>query len=344
MQDEKQLLISRFAGRVDDHARQRDGGRYVRAGAPLTDDVLRAHLRGECTVAVYQCFVDEAGETRTRTGLLDFDTPDGLARATAVWKALRARAPARAGGVDCLLELSREGRAHLWLFFRDPPPAALVRRALKGALALAGVDADGVEVFPTGDRLSPEQWGNTARLPLGLHRKCAPPTRFGFYDPEQGVEIERSWAAQFGWLAAVADTPPEALEALALHAPTEAQPEPRPVTPPPVQPNGRSVIARLNAALLARYGGLAGVVAQFTRPPDARGWTLCPFHEDARPSLRVDERHCRAVCYVCAPQSQRLRFATFDPFEFVAQARFGGDKKVATRVLAEELFAPAPAA
>lgn len=341
MQDEK-LLLLRFAGRTDDYARQRDGGRYARAGAPLTHDVLRAHLRGAATVAAYQCFVDAEGETQTRTGLLDFDTGDGLERAAAVWKALLAR------GVDCLLEMSRQGRAHLWLFFRDPQPAALVRRALRGAHALSGVEVDGVEVFPTSDRLSPDRWGNTTRLPLGLHRKCTPPTRFGFFDPLAGREVPRAWAAQLGRLAAVADTPPAALELLALHAP---EPEPRPVTSPSVQPNGKSVtptlrvgvIARLNAALLARYGSLAGVVSQFTDAPDARGWTRCPFHEDERPSLRVDERHCRAVCYVCAPQSQRLRFATFDAFEFVTQARFGGDKKVATHVLAEELFAPAAA-
>ncbi len=344
----EELLIARFAGRTDDHARQANDGRYWRARTPLTADTICRHLRGEITVAVYQ-LRHEGGSLFTPTGLLDFDTSDGLERAVVMWETLRAR------GVPSLVELSRAGRAHLWLFFASPLPTSLVRRALEGALALSHEDAlvgatgdrdDGVEVFPKSERLAPDQWGNTTRLPLGLHRKCSPPQRFGFFDPLTGRAVARGWDAQVACLAAVADAPRAALDALALHAPEPSAPpapgmsasKPHGVTPPAAS-NRKGVIARLNDALLARYGSLAGVVAQFTRPPDAKGWTVCPFHEDRCPSMRVDERWQRAVCYVCPPQNQGLRFATFDPFELVAQARFGGDKKAAARVLAEELFA-----
>jgi hypothetical protein len=91
---------------------------------------------------VYQLKARSDHVPLARTGLLDFDTDDGVQRALKVWKMLRSR------WLTSLLELSREGRAHLWLFFEDPLPAPLVRRAMAGTLAAAGVDTDGVEIFP----------------------------------------------------------------------------------------------------------------------------------------------------------------------------------------------------
>jgi hypothetical protein len=304
-------------------------------GKPLTLEVVLQHMRGDITVAVYQLEARSDHVPLARTALLDFDTPDGVQRAMAVWKTLRSR------WLTSLLELSREGRAHLWLFFEDPLPAPLVRRAMTGTLAAAGVDTEGVEIFPKSEWLSPDQWGNTTRLPLGLHRKCDPPTRFGFYDPETGREVSRKWEAQAAHLASVNDTSVKAVEALAALAP-----EPAPVPTPSPQPRRRSngtghgegVIARLNAAMLSTYGSLAGVVTHYHQAPDAKNWVRCPFHEDRKPSMRVDERWQRAVCYVCTPQRPNLRYATFDAFEFVAQVRFNGDKKTAVRVLAEELL------
>lgn len=326
-----EILLSRFAGRVDDYARQLDNGRYMRASAPLTLEVVQQHIRGEITIAVYQLRPDETSIPLSRTALLDFDTSDGLQRAVAVWRYWQGR------GIHSLIELSREGRAHLWLFFAELLPAPLVRRALKGTLADAGVSTEGVEVFPKSEWLSPEQWGNTTRLPLGLHRKCSPLQRFGFYDPVGGGEISREWGAQAVHLLDVTDTHRDALDALAAFAPEP----PKPALPPKrinSTMHSGNVIDRINAALLDRYGSLAALVSEFTDAPNAKGWTRCPLHDDHRPSMRVDERWQRAVCYTCPPQRPHLRFATFDSFELVAQARFGGDKKAAVRVLAKELL------
>lgn len=329
----EELLLTRFAGRVDDYARQLDNGRYMRASEPLTPEVMLRHVRGEITAAVYQLRVCADGTPLSRTALLDFDTGDGLAQAVVIWKYWQRR------GIPSLIEMSREGRAHLWLFFRDPLPTPLVRRALSGTLVDADIDCEGVEIFPKSDYLSPEQFGNTTRLPLGLHRKCSPPHRFGFYDPTTGGALSRKWEAQTAHLKGVEDTDRAALEALAMLAPDPPQPAPPPRTH---RANGAAatggVIARLNTALLDHYGSLAGVVAQFTDAPNAKGWTKCPFHQDRHPSMRVDERWQRAVCYTCTPQRANLRFATFDAFEIVAQARFNGDKRTATRTLAKELL------
>jgi hypothetical protein len=327
----EQFLLTRFAGRADDYARQLENGRYCRARQPFTINVVRRHLRGDLTAAVYQLHRAEDGTLLSPTGLLDFDTSDGIERAAKVWKTLHGR------GIPALVETSRVGRAHLWVFFADPLPSVLVRQALKGALAAAGDNGEGAEAFPKSVWLEPHQMGTTTRLPLGLHRKCDPPTRFGFYDPERGEGAARDWGAQAAVLSAVGNVERGPVEALAKLAPKPPALGRMKRTPRPI-PTGGSTITKLNAALLARYGGLSEVVAQFADPPDGRGWTKCPFHEDHHKSFRVDERHERAFCYVCAPQRSNLRFATFDAFEFMAQARFGGNKREAVRVLAGELL------
>ncbi|MCZ7543365.1 MAG: hypothetical protein M5R40_07400 [Anaerolineae bacterium] len=247
--------------------------------------------------------------------------------------------------MDCLLELSRQGRAHLWLFFRD-------RSLPRSCVVLRGAHALPAWTW-TAWRCSPRATGSArtggATRP-GCRWACtasARPDAVRLLRPLAGREVPARGRRSWGGSRRSPTRPLPRWSRWRARAGTRTAPGHVAIGAAERQSVTRrcasGVIAQLNAALLARYGSLAGVVSQFTDAPDARGWTRCPFHEDERPSLRVDERHCRAVCYVCAPQSQRLRFATFDAFEFVTQARFGGDKKVATHVLAEELFAPAAA-
>ncbi len=131
--------------------------------APVTDVIIRRHLRGEITAGVYPLLVDN----RCYFLAIDFDE--------AVW-----REDARAVLQTCLendlpaaLEISRSGSgAHLWLFFANATPARDVRR-LGAALISATCARTRQLTLKSYDRLFPNQdtmpkggFGNLIALPL----------------------------------------------------------------------------------------------------------------------------------------------------------------------------------
>src|SRR5947207_2609093 len=65
---------SLFVGRTTDFALQRDNGRYVRLGRPLTDQDLCLHLMGKQTVGTY--VINEQGQCHS--AVFDADSLNGL--------------------------------------------------------------------------------------------------------------------------------------------------------------------------------------------------------------------------------------------------------------------------
>ena len=126
------LLAARCIGRRDDYAVQQPDGRYRRAGAAVTFEVLQQHLAGEDTLGTY--VIDERGSCHF--AVFDADSLDGLVQLLAVQRRLSLE------GVASALEGSRRG-GHVWVWFASP-----VSAALGAALAVA--------LLPCRSRVLPE--------------------------------------------------------------------------------------------------------------------------------------------------------------------------------------------
>ena len=131
--------------------------------APITDDIIRQHLRGEITAGVYPLLVDN----RCHFLAIDFDDADWREDARAVLQTCLDNA------LPAALEISRSGEgAHLWLFFANATLARDARRlgaALISAtcsrtrqLALKSYD----RLFPNQDTMPKGGFGNLIALPL----------------------------------------------------------------------------------------------------------------------------------------------------------------------------------
>ncbi len=276
---------ARFVNRDDVYARQWDDGQgWSRVAAPLTDDVLRAHLRGFLTIGFYT--PDHNG--MTRWACVDFDTQDGVKRAQALQKRLAS------SDLAALVELSAEGRAHLWLFFAAPTSAAPVRHALLRLVADMSWPAQPgvVEVFPKHDTVEAGGFGALLRGPLGRHRRAGgqifPLVR---YDAAAG-------RYQRGGLPTLLATPPvegAALVNLAATLPDApaAEPEPR------RGQAGRADNVKRSPLTEAIYARLTvrQVLAEKGITVNRAGKAVCPFHDDHHPSLQDYGTHF--YCFGC---------------------------------------------
>lgn len=163
--------LSYCLGRRDDYAVQHQDGRYLRARAPLTYDVIMQHLQGLLTIGTY--VIDEHG--LCRFAVFDDDTLDGLMRLHSLQTSLAGR------GIPSYLEQSRRG-AHLWVFLASAVSPALLR-----AWLLPFCPA-GVEFYPKQDAITPERpYGSLVRLPLGVHRLSG--ARYPFVELVNGVPL-----------------------------------------------------------------------------------------------------------------------------------------------------------
>ena len=131
--------------------------------APVTDYIIRRHLRGEITAGVYPLLADN----RCYFLAIDFDEADWREDARAVLQTCLEN------DLPAALEISRSGSgAHLWLFFANPTPARDVRR-LGAALISATCARTRQLTLKSYDRLFPNQdtmpkggFGNLIALPL----------------------------------------------------------------------------------------------------------------------------------------------------------------------------------
>jgi hypothetical protein len=144
-----------FVHNAEHYAVQQRNGSYWHVPAPLTLDLIAAHLEGRITLGTY--LLDRA--SCCRFAVFDADSSDGLAKLVHLHQRLAI------DGIPSLLEASRRG-AHLWLHFVEPTPAALVR-----AWLLPHASDYGVELYPKQDTLGVGGSGSVIRLPLGVHRK-----------------------------------------------------------------------------------------------------------------------------------------------------------------------------
>jgi len=168
-----------FVNREDCYCVQKGDGSHIKVDAPLTDDVLQRHLRGELTVGAYQLGVDNT----VKYLCFDFD-PEHLHEPREASRRLLAVLFEKRmieDGVEyprvwpsaVLLEASRwpDDSYHVWVLFSIPVHAKVARWLGLRCLELAGLNPHEVEVFPKQTELSKgRRYGNFVKLPLGKHQ------------------------------------------------------------------------------------------------------------------------------------------------------------------------------
>ena len=175
-----------FSGREGVHARQwiDEDGRvgYSPVHEPLADHLLALHLQGTATLGVYPMRADQT----VLFGAIDIDIRKSALKAGEAGQPVSARlqelvlADARrlARQFDELnlpvyVEDSGYKGVHLWLFFAEPVPAAVVKRFLEAVVQRVGPPGPELqwEVFPKQEQVAEDQLGNLIKLPLGIHLK-----------------------------------------------------------------------------------------------------------------------------------------------------------------------------
>ena len=199
------LFVNRRAFTIQSFSRDPESGRcnYFRpqGNVPLSTEVLRRHLEGEITIALYAI---NPLTQRCKWMAIDADYPDALRDLLKLQWGLQQE------GVEAALERSRRG-GHLWIFAQQP----LLARACRGYIqALAAqlnvpimgtigtsnakdavkVCAEGIEIFPKQDRVSTTGYGNALRAPLGIHRASG--KRYWFYGADYQLEAQIAYLNQ----------------------------------------------------------------------------------------------------------------------------------------------------
>jgi hypothetical protein len=174
-----------FAGREDYHARQwRDGSEEGRSGysplrAPLTPEVIAAHLGGSITVGVYLLRLDQTAmffcldiDIR-RKALEQASTPAELheLRRLVHDATMEMQARLTQAGLPLLMEDSGYKGRHLWGFLKEPVPGAMLHRFGRTLRAFVGnLDPRlSLEFFPKQESVAAGGLGNLVKLPLGVH-------------------------------------------------------------------------------------------------------------------------------------------------------------------------------
>lgn len=161
--EQAEHLLRRFHGRDDVIAVSNGKGfqpEYLKS--PLTPErIVEEHLGGKQCIAFYPMLLGNV----IRCSCLDFDNkparPDRewWKKSTAVARLLRKH------GITALVELSQSGSAaHVWLFFKKPIAAAIVRAFLRGILKILAIAEP--EIYPRQDELKGKKLGNAIRYPL----------------------------------------------------------------------------------------------------------------------------------------------------------------------------------
>jgi CHC2 zinc finger len=253
------------------YAVQHVDGSYGCAHEPLHSARVVAHLLGRYTLGTY---VLDAAHTCT-FAVFDADGPDGLLVLASLSGDLASL------GIWSLLEASRRG-AHLWIFFVEPVPAALVRVwLLPYAMQL------GVELYPKQDQLLTGP-GSLIRLPLGIHRQTG-----GWYPflcvgaDGQLVPVGNTVVECLAWAASsvVRVQVPQHIE-MGQMARDEGVNRSALVASAPAPSRGRGTIREW-----CQSQNIMQVIGRYVQL-DSRGVGSCPFqehhaHGDRRPSFQV---------------------------------------------------------
>jgi|WetSurMetagenome_2_1015567.scaffolds.fasta_scaffold10072_3 hypothetical protein len=149
-------------------------GQVRQVKRPVTDEVLRNHLKGRQPYGVYLLTSD-----RTRAVVADFDEEDTLQPHQFVRQAGHY-------GIRAYVERSKRKGWHAWMFMELPSVSAAKARLVVKAI-LDDIGASATEIFPKQDALGEgARYGNFINAPLfGL---AVPMGRTVFVDPDEAFK------------------------------------------------------------------------------------------------------------------------------------------------------------
>jgi hypothetical protein len=166
------------------HYYYRPKNRESGAALDLTEKTISDHLEGTITIGLYAINPENQ---RCKWVAIDADYTNAME------DLVRLQYYLTADQVDSALEMSKRG-GHLWIFLAVPLLAKKCRIYIYNLARKLGVPvkgaglAEGIEVFPKHDAISPGAFGNALRGPLGIHRGAN--RRFWFYGADYTLEAQ----------------------------------------------------------------------------------------------------------------------------------------------------------
>ena len=156
-----------FIAREDIYAKQNDDGTYTSIKAPITDEILTEHLKGDITIGAYTiAYKDDS----VKWGCIDID---GEHVENAARKGEIIREKLISYGVHSESILTEESGSldsyHLWVFFNPRTKTKKVKRFLE---AICNEVDKNIEVFPKQETAGVDSPGNLVKLPFGYHRRA----------------------------------------------------------------------------------------------------------------------------------------------------------------------------
>ncbi len=129
---------------------------------PLTEDIIRKHLRGEITIGIYPLLLGDLCNFL----VIDFDKKTYEKDVIAFWNICDEL------NIPIYVERSRSGNgAHVWIFFEESVPAKIARKMgnilLTKTMEKESLDLDSYDrLFPNQDTMPKGGFGNLIALPF----------------------------------------------------------------------------------------------------------------------------------------------------------------------------------
>ena len=129
---------------------------------PLTEDIIRKHLRGEITIGIYPLLLGDLCNFLA----IDFDKKTYEKDVVAFWNICDEL------NIPIYVEKSRSGNgAHVWIFFEESVPAKIARKMgnilLTKTMEKESLDLDSYDrLFPNQDTMPKGGFGNLIALPF----------------------------------------------------------------------------------------------------------------------------------------------------------------------------------
>src|SRR5277367_2145718 len=187
-EDFMRLFVNRLAYCIQrEKAHLDDSAPYIKQKRPLDLGAVRMHLNGDATISL---FAINPKTQSCKWVAIDADFDDALDALFELRRELKE------DGIEAALEQSRRG-GHLWIFGEHPLLASQCRIYIYNLALRLGIPVkggglkEGIEVFPSQDRLEDGELGNAIRAPIGVHRKTN--RRYWFYEAEPTAEAQLAY-------------------------------------------------------------------------------------------------------------------------------------------------------
>lgn len=272
-----ECFTTTFIPRTDTYPKQWNGGRqYTRILAPLTPDIVAAHIKGQLTIGAYSLSSDSSATKVT------FDADDEETFTDLIQLAVGLSQE----GITPYIETSRRG-GHLWLF--TPVISGRDARSFGLQLIRDYIPHSPIkEVFPKQTTVEEGGVGSFVRLPLGVHQMTK--RRYHFINPDHSP-IAPTIRDQLAILTSPERVPLEFIQDTLKRIPPP--PEPKPVARTYTPDAGLPLSERIKQSI-----SVLDFISNYV-PLNSHHKGLCPFHDDQEMSFSVNPERSYYYCFSC---------------------------------------------